>query len=285
MDTVGDPKFLEDAADRPRMQVLAGIVVQNRFSNCPVQLHCRHDARLSWRFFNFAHHFKDIDERHERCRAKRIRGRTDMSRIYLLHKPFRVLSQFTDDHGRRTLADYLKVPDVYAAGRLDHDSEGLLLLTDDGGLIHRISDPRHKLAKTYWVQVEGEPDETVLQALREGIPLKDGPTRPARVRRLAVEPVAPREPPVRYRASIPTTWLELELREGRNRQVRRMTAHVGHPTLRLVRAAIGPWRLGELGPGEWRSETLNMPQTSAPRKPKRRQTRLQRHDIRNGPSQ
>jgi 23S rRNA pseudouridine2457 synthase len=193
-----------------------------------------------------------------------------MSQIYLLHKPYHVLCQFTDDQGRSTLADHLDVRNVYPAGRLDYDSEGLLLLTDDGALIHRISDPRHKLAKQYWVQVEGEPGETALKALREGITLKDGPTRPARVRRLAEPEPAPRDPPVRYRESIPTTWLAIELREGRNRQVRRMTAHVGHPTLRLIRVAIGPWRLDDLKPGAWRRETVNVPQSSPRRTPTRR---------------
>ncbi|MGM8932219.1 pseudouridine synthase [Salinicola halophyticus] len=185
-----------------------------------------------------------------------------MSRIYLLHKPYQVLCQFTDGQGRPTLADHLDVRDVYPAGRLDYDSEGLLLLTDDGALIHRISDPRHKLPKQYWIQVEGKPDEAALKALREGITLKDGPTRPARVRHLAEPEPAPRDPPVRYRESIPTTWLAIELREGRNRQVRRMTAHVGHPTLRLIRIAIGPWRLDDLQPGEWRWETANVPRNS-----------------------
>ncbi|WP_110655694.1 pseudouridine synthase [Salinicola halimionae] len=188
-----------------------------------------------------------------------------MSQIYLLHKPYQVLCQFTDDRGRATLADYLPVPDAYPAGRLDYDSEGLLLLTDDGALIHRISDPRHKLPKQYWVQVEGEPSDDALKALREGITLKDGPTRPAKVQYLAQPAPPPRDPPVRFRESIPTTWLAIELREGRNRQVRRMTAHVGHPTLRLIRAAIGPWRLDHLQPGNWRCETVNVPQ-SPPRR-------------------
>jgi len=183
-----------------------------------------------------------------------------MSRIYLLNKPYNVLCQFTDDGGRSTLAEYLDVPGVYPAGRLDYDSEGLLLLTDDGPLIHRISDPRHKLPKQYWVQVEGKPDDSALKALREGITLKDGPTQPAKIRRLIEPEPAPRVPPVRYRESIPTTWLAIELREGRNRQVRRMTAHIGYPTLRLIRTAIGPWRLDDLQPGDWRSETVNVPQ-------------------------
>ncbi|WP_110666072.1 pseudouridine synthase [Salinicola halophilus] len=197
-----------------------------------------------------------------------------MSRIYLLHKPYRVLCQFTDPRGRRTLADYLDIPDVYAAGRLDYDSEGLLLLTDDGALIHRISDPRHKLAKTYWVQVEGEPDATAMRALRDGVTLNDGPTAPAKVRRLEGPEPTPRDPPVRHRETIPTTWLEIELREGRNRQVRRMTAHIGHPTLRLIRAAIGPWTLSSLASGAWRSETLNAPK--APAKPKHAASRRRR---------
>lgn len=192
-----------------------------------------------------------------------------MSRIYLLHKPYNVLCQFTDPQGRRTLAECVQVPGIYAAGRLDYDSEGLLLLTDDGALIHRISDPRHKLPKTYWVQVEGEPDESALEALRHGITLKDGPTRPAKVKRLIQPTPAPRDPPVRYRESIPTSWLEIELREGRNRQVRRMTAVVGHPTLRLIRAAIGPWQLGDLAAGEWRVETINAPRSSSQRTSRR----------------
>ncbi|WP_106419864.1 pseudouridine synthase [Salinicola tamaricis] len=196
-----------------------------------------------------------------------------MGRIYLLHKPYQVLCQFTDDRGRATLADHLAVPDVYAAGRLDYDSEGLLLLTDDGGLIHRISDPRHKLAKRYWVQVEGAPDDAALTTLARGVTLKDGPTRPARVRRLAGPPPAPRDPPVRFRRDIPTTWLEIELREGRNRQVRRMTAHIGHPTLRLMRVAIGPWQLGDLAPGAWRSEPLNLPTAPVPGRARTRRRR------------
>lgn len=193
-----------------------------------------------------------------------------MSRIYLLHKPYNVLCQFTDAQGRPTLADYLDVAGVYPAGRLDYDSEGLLLLSDDGALIHRISDPRHKLPKQYWIQVEGEPDQTALKALREGVTLNDGPTRPARIRRLAQPEPPPRDPPVRYRASVPTTWLEIELREGRNRQVRRMTAHVGHPTLRLIRVGIGPWRLDGLPSGHWRSETVNAPRRASARAKNRR---------------
>lgn len=174
--------------------------------------------------------------------------------LIAFNKPFNVLCQFTDRSvpPRPTLAGFGLPKGVYAAGRLDHDSEGLLLLTDDGGLAHRLTDPRHKAAKTYWVQVEGEPGEDALQRLRDGVMLKDGPTRPARVERLPAPALWPREPPVRVRRTIPDAWLEITLGEGRNRQVRRMTAAVGLPTLRLVRAAIGPYRLDDLLPGGWR---------------------------------
>lgn len=174
--------------------------------------------------------------------------------LILFNKPFDVLSQFTDRaHGRATLADYIALTNVYPAGRLDRDSEGLLLLTDDGRLQARIADPRHKLPKVYWAQVEGVPDEAALERLRRGVLLKDGMTRPAKAR-IMEEPAGlwPRDPPIRYRAAIPTSWIELTLREGRNRQVRRMTAAVGFPTLRLVRWAVGPWTLDDLKPGEWR---------------------------------
>ena len=175
--------------------------------------------------------------------------------LIALTKPFDVLCQFTDETGRRTLADYVPVPGVYPAGRLDRDSEGLLLLSDEGPLIARISDPRHRMRKIYWAQVEGQPDEAALAALRRGVVLNDGPTLPAEVRRMETEPAGlwPRDPPIRYRAQIPTTWIELGLREGRNRQVRRMTAAVGHPTLRLIRARIGPYALDGLAPGQWRA--------------------------------
>lgn len=175
-----------------------------------------------------------------------------MSRLILLNKPYGVLCQFTDADGRPTLAECVQVPGVYAAGRLDTDSEGLLLLTDDGALQHRIADPRHKLPKTYLVQVEGEPDEAALRQLRAGLDLGDFHTRPCEARRVP-EPawLWPRNPPVRFRKTVPTAWLEIVLREGKNRQVRRMSARVGHPTLRLVRVAIGPWQLGNLQPGQW----------------------------------
>ena len=176
-----------------------------------------------------------------------------MSRLILLNKPYGVLCQFTDEAGRATLKDCVAVPGVYAAGRLDTDSEGALLLTDDGPLQHRIADPRHKQPKTYLVQVEGEPDEAALARLRAGLDLGDFRTRPCRARAVA-EPdwLWPRDPPVRFRNSVPTSWLEIVLREGKNRQVRRMTAKVGFPTLRLIRIAIGPWRLDGLLPGQWR---------------------------------
>lgn len=173
--------------------------------------------------------------------------------IVLLNKPYGVLCQFTDRLGRPTLAAHVREPGVYAAGRLDADSEGLLLLTDDGALAHRLTDPRHKQARTYVVQVEGEPSPSQIDALRRGVALNDGPTRPARVQRIGPPGwIWPRTPPVRTRKTVPDGWLELTITEGRNRQVRRMTAAVGLPTLRLVRTCIGPYALDGLAPGQSR---------------------------------
>lgn len=176
-----------------------------------------------------------------------------MSRIILLNKPYDVLTQFTDDQGRPTLADFVKVKGVYPAGRLDRDSEGLLILTDDGRLQARIAEPKHKTEKTYLAQVEGIPSAAALQALQKGVMLKDGMTLPARAR--VIDPpnwLWPRNPPIRVRQSIPDTWVELTIREGRNRQVRRMTAAVGHPTLRLIRWRVGDWTLEGIAPGTWK---------------------------------
>lgn len=184
-----------------------------------------------------------------------------MSRIILFNKPFRVLSQFSDRDPpaagpRQTLADYFSAPEFRVAGRLDWDSEGLLLLTDDGRLQQQIAHPRGKLWKTYLVQVEGNPDAAAIDALSRGPLLKDGPTLPCRVRPIDPPPLWPRSPPVRFRAQIPDSWLEVAIREGRNRQIRRMTAAVGLPTLRLVRVAVGDWQLDDLAPGELRRESL-----------------------------
>jgi len=189
-----------------------------------------------------------------------------MARIVLFNKPYGILTQFTDDEGRPTLSDFIPVPGVYAAGRLDRDSEGLLVLTDDGQLQHRLTDPRHKSWKTYWVQVEGEPTDQAIDHLCRGVVLKDGPTLPAKVKRIAEPDLWPRDPPIRFRKNIPVNWLEIRIREGRNRQIRRMTAAVGHPTLRLVRMALDKWRLGDLKPGEFRVE-------NAPARPQRQDMR------------
>jgi 23S rRNA pseudouridine2457 synthase len=178
--------------------------------------------------------------------------------LILFNKPFQVLSQFRADGDRETLANYIQIPDVYPAGRLDFDSEGLMVLTDDGPLQHRISHPSRKLNKTYWVQVEGSIDQPALDALASGVDLKDGPTKPAIATAIdEPEGLWPRQPPVRFRANIPTSWLSLTISEGRNRQVRRMTAAVGFPTLRLIRYAIGDWTLDGLAPGQFQQQRLS----------------------------
>ena len=183
-----------------------------------------------------------------------------MSRVILFNKPFNCLSQFTDaghvGADRKTLSDFIDVPGVYAAGRLDRDSEGLLVLTDDGKLQARIADPKHKALKTYFVQVEGVPEVRSVQALRNGVVLKDGKTAPALVEQIdAPDWLWPRTPPVRFRKTVPDSWLKITISEGRNRQVRRMTASVGHPTLRLIRFSVGDWSLDGLASGEWRQTT------------------------------
>jgi pseudouridine synthase len=179
-----------------------------------------------------------------------------LSKILKFWKPYGVLTQFTDKERRPILADYIHLPNVYAAGRLDMDSEGLLLLTDSARLKTRLTDPRYEHPRTYWVQVERIPDESTLRRLRDGVELSDGQTRPAAVKLLETAPDLPERPvPVRYRKSVPDCWIELTITEGRNRQVRRMTAAVGHPTLRLVRWAIGPITLAGMHPGEWQGLT------------------------------
>lgn len=178
-----------------------------------------------------------------------------MSRLILFNKPYGVLSQFTDrgsPTNRSTLSDFVSVQGVYPAGRLDRDSEGLLLLTDDGKLQARISDPRHKMPKVYLAQVEGDVEDAALVRLQKGLKLKDGMTRPAEIKRIEAPEIWPRDPPIRVRKTVLDCWLEITIREGKNRQVRRMTAAIGHPTLRLIRWQIGEWSLGDLKPGQWR---------------------------------
>lgn len=182
-----------------------------------------------------------------------------MARLILLNKPYDMLSQFTDNDDRQTLADCVQHKGFYPAGRLDRDSEGLLLLTDCGKLQARISDPKHKLGKVYWAQVEGEIGDEALRQLAQGVKLKDGQTRPAKARRLYNVETWPRTPPIRERKNIPTSWVELTLFEGKNRQVRRMTAALGYPTLRLIRVSIGPWQLEGLLPGESRMLEMGSP--------------------------
>ncbi len=199
-----------------------------------------------------------------------------MANLIVFNKPFQVLSQFTTTDGKSTLADYITMPNIYAAGRLDYDSEGLLLLTDDGQVQHQLAHPRFKLEKTYWVQVEGDISDEALQSLCDGVTLNDGPTRPAKAKRLPEPDVWPRVPPIRERKNQPTSWLELKITEGRNRQVRRMTAAVGFPTLRLIRYAIGNWTIAGLSPGTHRTEQIHLAR-SATTSPKNTRTQPNRN--------
>lgn len=196
-----------------------------------------------------------------------------MPSLILFNKPYGVLSQFTDDQNRPTLAHYIKLPNVYPAGRLDHDSEGLLLLTDDGQVQHHIAHPAHKLPKTYWVQVEGAPNSYALTKLRQGVELNDGITLPAEARLIPTPKLWERDPPIRSRVNIPTQWVEIIISEGKNRQIRRMTAAVGHPTLRLVRVKIGNWTLEGITPGEYKATTINLPKSALTDIPRSRNNR------------
>jgi 23S rRNA pseudouridine2457 synthase len=188
-----------------------------------------------------------------------------MAKLILFNKPFKVLSQFTSEGtDKKNLAEYIDIPNIYAAGRLDYDSEGLLVLTDDGYLQHRIADPKHKSEKTYWVQVEGVPSDEEIQILRDGVHLKDGITKPAKASIIEEPDIWERNPPIRQRANIPTSWIEITIYEGRNRQVRRMTAAVNHPSLRLIRAKIGEWIITDIKPGEYKELEVNLTPTKKP---------------------